>query len=78
MHKCPECGYVQKEVEGFDFDKQVDSEMDDDAQLKTDVLSELQEMLSGSLENKLKSKKPSMMSVEIESLKPKDEEEEEV
>lgn len=75
MHKCPECGQ-EMAMEEKEFSPDMEDSMDDEASLKTSVLDELQEMLSGGLEEKLKSKKkPAMMSVEIASMKPKEDEE---
>lgn len=69
MHKCPECGYdmAEEKSEGsFSLD-----DGDKEASAKGEILDELMEMLDGGLSDKLKSKKPSITSVEVIEAKPK-------
>lgn len=74
-NECPKCGHSMDHSEEEDFKldaMSMDEERsdDDEASMKDELLTELIEVMQGSLGSKLKSKKPEAMSVEIMSAKP--------
>jgi hypothetical protein len=71
--KCKMCGHPAA------ADEQARPEMDEDQELalKDDILKELMDLMGGSLGDKLKSKKPKAISLEVEALGSSADEEEE-
>ena len=60
MKECPKCGYCESEVkeeESFEVD-------DKEVTLKNEILEELMELMSSSIGEKLKQKKPKAISIE--------------
>jgi len=86
MNVCEKCGHKSDgEDKGIDMrqafsDSHSDDGDNEDEELKAkdDVLAELIDIMDGSLESKLKAKKPSSISIEMLSAKPKKDDEEEV
>lgn len=73
MKNCPKCGCDLQEMKEQKMPEMMAG--DDDAKAKDEVLAELIEMMQGSLGKKLG--KPAAISVEMTSVKPKKDDDEE-